>query len=249
MNIINIQSPNFASGRKIYKPEAIVIHIMEGTLSGTDSWFKNPASKVSAHYGIGKTGEVHQYVDEINTAWHAGRVNAPSWQLIKPAGNGLFINPNYYTVGIEHEGNENSDWTDAMYNSSSEMIRAISNRWNIPIDRNHIFGHREIYSLKTCPGSKVDLNKLIALASNSPIPENTPVIEKVSQPGRATTKVLLNIRTQPNTSTAPFTRIAAGVQLSYDGFASNGEKVNGNSKWFFTHDGNWFWSGGVEQSQ
>ena len=247
MNIINIPSPNFTSGRKIYKPEAIVIHIMEGTLSGTDSWFKNPASKVSAHYGIGKTGEVHQYVDEINTAWHAGRVNAPSWKLIKPAGNGLFINPNYYTVGIEHEGNENSDWTDAMYNSSNEMIRAISDRWNIPIDRNHIFGHHEIYSLKTCPGRKVDLNKLIALASNISVTESTPVIEKVSQQGKVTTKVLLNIRTQPNTSTAPFTRIAAGVQLSYDGFASNGEKVNGNSKWFFTHDGNWFWSGGVEQ--
>lgn len=249
MNIIKVPSPNFTTGRKIYKPEAVVIHIMEGTLSGTDSWFKNPASKVSAHYGIGKTGEVHQYVDELNTAWHAGRVNAPSWQLIKPASNGLFINPNYYTVGIEHEGNEDSDWTEAMYNSSSEMVRAICSRWNIPIDRNHIIGHHEIYSLKTCPGNKVDLNKLVALASNNPVPDPPGAIEKITQPGKATTRVLLNIRRQPNTANGAFTRVSAGVQLSYDGFTNNGEKVNGNSKWFYTHEGNWFWSGGVENAQ
>lgn len=248
MNIINIPSPNFIPGRKIYKPEAVVIHIMEGTLSGTDSWFRNPASKVSAHYGIGNNGEVHQYVKETDTAWHAGRVNAPSWQLIRPGGNGLFINPNFYTIGIEHEGNENSDWTDAMYNSSSGMVRAICNRWNIPIDRNHIIGHHEIYSLKTCPGNKVDLNKLIALAGGL-TPVNPPTIQTTAQPGNATTKVLLNIRSQPNTLSAPVTRVAAGVELSFDGFTNNGETVNGNSKWFFTNGGNWFWSGGVNQSQ
>jgi N-acetylmuramoyl-L-alanine amidase len=246
MNIISIPSPNFTSGRKIYSPEAVVIHIMEGTLAGTDSWFKNPQSKVSAHYGIGKSGEVHQYVRETDTAWHAGRVNAPSWQLIKPAGNGLFINPNWYTIGIEHEGNENSEWSDAMYNSSSEMIRSICNRWNIPIDRNHIIGHHDIYSLKTCPGSRVSLNKLIALASGRPVDADTNGIEESVQPGNATTKVLLNIRSQPDTSRPPVARVPAGIQLSYDGFTNNGEKVNGNSKWFFTQERNWFWSGGVK---
>lgn len=246
MNIISIPSPNFTTGRKIYKPEAVVIHIMEGSLSGTDSWFKSPVSNVSAHYGIGNTGEVHQYVDETNTAWHAGRVNAPSWKLIKPSDSGLFINPNFYTTGIEHEGNEDSEWTNSMYNSSSEMVRSICSRWNIPIDRDHVIGHHEIYSLKTCPGSKVDLNKLIALASNSSVPETTTAIEKILQPGKATTKVLLNIRTQPNTGTAPFTKVTAGVQLSYDGFTNDGEKISGNSKWYFTHEGKWFWSGCFE---
>lgn len=246
MNIINIPSPNFITGRKTFTPAAVVIHIMEGSLSGTDSWFQSTQSKVSAHYGIGKNGEVHQYVQETNTAWHAGRVNSPSWQLIKPAANGMYINPNFYTVGIEHEGNDDSNWTDEMYNSSSEMVRTICNRWNIPFDRNHIIGHHEIYSLKTCPGSKVDLNKLIALASGIPVQENNPV-EKIMESGKATTKVLLNIRTQPNTGTAPFTKVPTGVQLSYDGFTNNGEEVNGISKWYFTHEGNWFWSGGVEE--
>jgi len=166
MNIINVPSPNFNVGRHIYVPEAIVIHIMEGTLNGTDSWFQSTISQVSAHYGIGKTGEVHQYVKESNTAWHAGRVNLPSWNLIKPAANGLYINPNYYTIGIEHEGYADTDWTDETYNTSSGLINDISKRWNIPLDRQHVIGHHEIFSLKTCPGNKVDINKLIALATN-----------------------------------------------------------------------------------
>lgn len=246
MNIISIPSPHFTTGRKIYSPITVVIHIMEGTLTGTDSWFKDPRSKVSAHYGIGKNGEVHQYVKETDTAWHAGRVNAPSWQLIKQAANGLFVNPNYYTIGIEHEGNENSDWPDAMYASSAEMVRSICSRWNIPIDRNHVIGHHEIYSLKTCPGHKVDLNKLIALATNTAIPvPPADGIEKTQQPGTATTKVTLNIRSQPDTNKPPVVKVPSGIRLSYDGFTNNGEKVNGNSKWFFTNEGNWFWSGGV----
>jgi N-acetylmuramoyl-L-alanine amidase len=165
MKIIEKPSPNFNSGRRNYQPIAIVIHIMEGTLAGTDSWFQSTRSQVSAHYGVGKSGEVHRYVDEKNTAWHAGRVNAPSWTLIKHQSDGIYINPNYYTIGIEHEGTENSDWTDEMYSTSSELIKRICKDWKIPIDREHIIGHHEIYSLKTCPGHKVDLNKLISMAS------------------------------------------------------------------------------------
>ncbi|MEO8711903.1 MAG: peptidoglycan recognition family protein [Parafilimonas sp.] len=247
MNIVNISSPNFSSGRKGFTPITIVIHIMEGTLAGTDSWFKNPASQVSAHYGIGKAGEVHQYVKETDTAWHAGRVSSPSWKLIKTSG-GAFINPNYYTVGIEHEGNEETEWSDAMYNASAEMIQAISSRWNIPLDRDHVIGHHEIYAVKTCPGNKVDLNKLIALAAGNSIPQpvDANTIVKILQKGKATTISNLNMRKEPNSNMAPLAQAASGLQLAFDGFTTQGQSINGNSKWFFTDEGNWFWSGGVK---
>ena len=161
MNIIQKKSPNFWAGRKGYRPEGVVIHIMDGTLVGTDSWFANPASQVSAHYGVGRTGEVHQYVKEEDTAWHAGRVDVPVWKLIKPN-----INPNLYTVGIEHEGKPDDVWTDAMKQSSAELIREICQRWQIPIDRNHIVGHFEIFSKKpNCPArDKKIIDELVALA-------------------------------------------------------------------------------------
>lgn len=102
-------SPNFTRGRSGYRPEAVVIHIMAGTLAGTDAHFANPASQVSAHYGIGKQGQIHQYVKEEDTAFHAGTVDRPTWALIKPG-----INPNLYCVTPETR----------LLNSDLQWIRA-----------------------------------------------------------------------------------------------------------------------------
>src|SRR6266704_3694410 len=90
---------NFRSGRNGHVVTAIVIHVMDGSLVGTGSWFNTVGSKVSAHYGIGKSGETHQYVDEADEAFHAGIAHYPTWA---PAQSG--INPNLFTIGIEHEG-------------------------------------------------------------------------------------------------------------------------------------------------
>lgn len=157
-------SPNFSKGRAGYKPEAIVIHVMVGTLPGTDSWFANPASKVSAHYGIGKAGQIHQYVDESNTAWHAGRILNPTWKEMMRTSTGGYVNPNSYTLGIEHEGDGKEQWTEAMYQASASLIATLCSRYQIPVDRAHIVGHREIFAGKTCPGTGVDLDRLIKLA-------------------------------------------------------------------------------------
>lgn len=170
MNIIQKKSSNFWVGRKGYRPEAIVIHIMDGTLAGTDSWFANPSSQVSAHYGIGKNGEVHQYVQEQDAAWHAGRVDAPVWKFIRPN-----VNPNLYTIGIEHEGKPDDVWTVEMKQASANLIKEICERWQIPVDRDHIVGHFEIYSKKpNCPATnKRILDELVALVGKQ-VPSATP---------------------------------------------------------------------------
>src|SRR5438874_2970529 len=91
---------NFRQGRPAgFRPEAVVIHIMDGPMSAADSHFNDPKAKVSAHYGIGRDGEIHQYVKETDTAFHAGIIVNPIWPLLKPG-----VNPNFYTIGIEHEG-------------------------------------------------------------------------------------------------------------------------------------------------
>jgi N-acetyl-anhydromuramyl-L-alanine amidase AmpD len=178
MNIIQKKSPNFWAGRKGYRPEGVVIHIMDGTLVGTDSWFANPASQVSAHYGVGRTGEVHQYVKEEDTAWHAGRVDTPVWGLIKPN-----INPNLYTIGVEHEGKPDDVWTDAMKQASAALIREICQRWQIPIDRNHIVGHFEIFSKKpNCPArDKKIIDEIVALAGGQQTSHPSQVEEGVKK--------------------------------------------------------------------
>jgi N-acetylmuramoyl-L-alanine amidase len=80
---------------------------MSGTLRGTDSWFRNPASQVSAHFGIGMGGEVHQYVDLGNVAWSNGVLEVGNrWAALLRIGgtsNLVGINPNALTISIETE--------------------------------------------------------------------------------------------------------------------------------------------------
>lgn len=173
MRIIQKKSPNSRKGRGGHLPIAVVIHVMEGTLAGTDAWFASKESTVSAHYGIGKGGEVHQYVQEEDFAQHAGVVDKPSWKLIKSTGEGTrqkYVNPNYYTIGIEHEGKAGEPFTDAMYEASSELIAAISERWQIPIDDQHVITHHSIRFAKSCPGAGVDMSKLIEMARSKERP-------------------------------------------------------------------------------
>ncbi len=163
MNIQQKPVSNYTPGRFGYRPEAIVVHIAQGTLVGAYSWFNNKTSQASSHYMIGKNGEIWQFVNDNDTAWHAGGINNPSWALLK--GN---VNPNFYTIGIEHEGFTGEGWSEAMYKSSGELIGNLCKRFNIPIDRVHIIGHYQINSVsrKNCPGTGVDFNKLISLALN-----------------------------------------------------------------------------------
>jgi N-acetylmuramoyl-L-alanine amidase len=88
-------------------PIAIVVHTMGGTLQGTDSWFRNPTSYVSAHYGVGLDGRVHQYVDLANVAWANGVVEPGNrWaDVLDAAHAGALgpLNPNLLTVSIETE--------------------------------------------------------------------------------------------------------------------------------------------------
>ena len=152
MNLTH-KSPNFTKGRGIQKaPIGIVIHISEGSLNSMTYWFQDSNSGVSAHYGIGRDGEVRSFVKEENTAWHAGRVNKPVWRYM-PA-----INPNIVTVGIEHAGFHNIGWTIKQKEASAILITEICKRWNIPANDDTIIGHWQIDAVRraNCPATNKD---------------------------------------------------------------------------------------------
>ena len=67
-------SGNYMSGRDGSSIKRVVIHDMEGLYAGAISWFKNPASNVSAHYCIRSSdGDITQMVREQDTASLAGK--------------------------------------------------------------------------------------------------------------------------------------------------------------------------------
>lgn len=165
MNSKWIGSPNFSKGRQGYSPEYIVIHIMDGTLVGTDAWFNNKQSGVSAHSGIGSNGEVHDYIHSVDKAWHAGvfNTNGATFTGFKYA-NGKLVDPNLYTLGLEHEGKPDKEITEECYKASAGKIKYWAQRFNIPIDAEHIVSHKSIYPGHNCPNKGVNILKLIEMA-------------------------------------------------------------------------------------
>jgi N-acetyl-anhydromuramyl-L-alanine amidase AmpD len=161
---------NFRAGRPTsFEPTAIVIHISEGCLSSADSWFNNPDAQVSAHYIVAKSGEIHQYVKERDTAFHAGAPLNPTWKLLRPK-----VNANWYTIGIEHEGKVEDAWPEAQYHASAQLISDIARRWSIPVDADHLVLHREIHGDRSCPGFVFDRAKLLSLIATLAQPPATP---------------------------------------------------------------------------
>ena len=149
VKFIGCPNSNFLHGRPFgFRPEAIVIHIMDGSFESGESVFRDPTTHKSAHYGISKSGEIHQYVDENDTAYHAGIVVNPTWELLKP-----HVNPNFYTIGIEHEGRADDEWPEAQLEASATLVGQIAERWDIRLDDAHVIRHHQIRASKTCPGN------------------------------------------------------------------------------------------------
>jgi len=156
-----IQSP-YHSSRGNWKISGIVIHTTVGNYQGTINWFQNNSNQVSAHYVVKEDGtEITQMVDEARAAHHAGIVDNPTTNVYRGS------NPNFYTVGIEHAdfGKPHEHDRSKQYPVTAKLVKEICNRYNLPIDKDHICGHREIRKSKTCPGN-LDVDKIILMANN-----------------------------------------------------------------------------------
>jgi hypothetical protein len=112
-----------------YDVRKIVIHVAEGSYSGTISWFENCAAGASAHYVVSREGRVAQCVRNKDITWHAG-----------------WWDTNTHSIGIEHAGFiDNPEWfTRSMYHASARLSAWCCKKYDIPIDRKHIIGHDEV---------------------------------------------------------------------------------------------------------
>lgn len=106
----------------------IVVHVAEGTYSGTIRWFENPRAQASAHYVVARDGRVAETVRERDIAWHAG-----NWPY------------NVTSIGIEHAGyTDRGGFTDRQYRRSARVAGFLVRRYGIPPNRRHVIGHDEV---------------------------------------------------------------------------------------------------------
>jgi N-acetylmuramoyl-L-alanine amidase len=59
------------------EPKIVVLHDTAGPDGSAVSWFKNPKSRVSAHFVVARDGAITQLVECDRKAWHAGK---SSWR-------------------------------------------------------------------------------------------------------------------------------------------------------------------------
>ena len=113
------------------KVDTIVLHDTEESYASTIAGFTNPASYVSAHYVVRSAdGFVTQFLPTKDVAWQAG-----NWYV------------NTHSVGIEQEGFavEGATWfTEALYHSTSQLVRYLATKYGVPLDRLHIIGHDNV---------------------------------------------------------------------------------------------------------
>jgi N-acetylmuramoyl-L-alanine amidase len=267
---IGCPESNYRPGRPFgLRPEAIVIHIMDGSFIAGESVFSNPMTQKSGHYGISRAGDVHQYVKESDTAFHAGIVINPTWALIKPR-----INPNFYTIGIEHEGRPDDVWPEAQLSASATLIGEIASRWSIPLDELHVIRHHEIRASKTCPGNRLKIAELlervptqlalgavagagtatITSAAASPVSSllttvsTTAISVSIENPKTKVVRTLknVNLRTRPDTNAQVLRVIPAQREIAVAKFEI-GERLSDNGYWYMDVHGNYFWAGATDK--
>lgn len=162
MNIIwkPASDSNYSEGRDGNSIDAIVVHWIVGTLEIADKVFADGRRNVSAHYSIGDD-EIHQHVKDEDTAWHCG-----DWLW------------NLKTIGIEHEGSPDLPISDATYETSAQLIKELSEKYDIPLDKEHILPHNHFVATQ-CPGT-LDIDRLIELAKgDSEVEELKAEIERL----------------------------------------------------------------------
>ena len=179
MNIVKSSSPNFYS-RQGYKPEFIVVHITDGYFPSDLEWLLNPASQVSSHDLIAPNGDCHELVDWQNGAWHAGRVLNPTAKLLKKNMWGSIINPNYYSYGIEISCKPPALPTIAQFETLKQRIKDRLALFVLPVNRDRVIGHHEIYSEKTCP-APIDIDKLVIDLIVPPAVDRAAIVKQIKE--------------------------------------------------------------------
>lgn len=151
-----IPSPNFNARPADTEIQLIVIHnislppsqfgggYIEQFFQNQLDWSVHPyfqtiqGMQVSAHLLILRSGEVLQFVNFNDRAWHAGR----SSYLAKKECND-------YSIGIELEGSDDLPFEDAQYETLVHVTACLQQAY--PQIQQHLAGHSDI-----APGRKTD---------------------------------------------------------------------------------------------
>lgn len=242
------------NGRRI---TAVVIHRMEGTLDGSDSYLRRefadyypyPRLNASTHFGVGAWGwlnrslrryQIRQWVDTTNSAfgWAARPTDTPTTVAKNTLGGDLgnpYADLNWQVIAVEIEGFASQPWAPGLNTKVKELLDAIA-RAHGPLV---VMAHTDCSS-KPCPGMATFLaampgyygQRLSTGLPDTSVPkkEGLPVrYERIRKTG--TVIKGSKLRTAPRLD-APIRRtLTADVRRFIDG-AVPGDPWEGSNKWY-----------------
>ncbi|CAK7288546.1 peptidoglycan-binding protein [Streptomyces misionensis] len=166
-------TPNQTAGGMV-EVRGLVLHIQQGTESGSESWFKNPSAQASAHFLNPKSGGLKQLVDTKDRAW------------AEAAGNS-------HWVSVENEGFVPDKLTDSQVENCAQLLAWLHTTYSVPLqstdDPNgkglgwHGMGGAAWGGHTGCPGDNIKAQRAAIIArakqlvSPSPAPAPKPSYE------------------------------------------------------------------------
>lgn len=138
----------------------VVVHIMAGTLAGTDSWFRNRDARASSHFGTGKGGALYQWVDTADRAWAQAGGNS-DW------------------LSVENEGRGGEVLTEQQLDRNAAVLRWAHQKYGVPLQVTHspsgrglgyhAMGGASWGGHTSCPGPRIvaQLSEIVARAGGA----------------------------------------------------------------------------------
>ena len=155
-----LPSPNYTRGRS--KPvDRIVCHITDGgpRLDRAAEHLRKPDARVSAHFLIGRGGEVVQLVRLDDTAWHASGVNAVSvgiehiarspgeldrhdrWAALGREKRAALLDPGAAAELLDSPKDPGLLLTPRQLEASAALVRWLCERLGLTRDASHVLPH------------------------------------------------------------------------------------------------------------
>ncbi|WP_437919445.1 N-acetylmuramoyl-L-alanine amidase [Sphingobacterium sp. LRF_L2] len=116
----------------VRKPNFVIIHhTAQQSINQTIRTFQLEHTKVSAHYVIGKDGQIVQMLNDYLRSWHAGK---SKW--------GNVTDMNSISLGIELDNNGKEAFPDVQINALLTLLDTLKTKYQIPFT--NFIGHADI---------------------------------------------------------------------------------------------------------
>lgn len=156
--------------------QGIILHSSDGRESGDINQLTQGG--VSSHYYVTRSGKIYQFVDEKDTAYHAGKTVGP------------YNNSN--TVGIEQEhfdpggqgGQEGEDWPDAQVQATARLTAYLENKYGLTND--NVRTHSQIAPERKQDPYNFPFDKFYSMVGGSQTPASKLASSGRSSPATAT---------------------------------------------------------------